>query len=261
MADNNSLSQSLLIGLGLSEKEANIYSKLLQIGEASVSHIIKESGLKRGITYAVLYKLEQMGLVIQLKRSGKTHFQVTDPQNLKSMVEQKKKEIDSLHHNLDYVMPGLVSQYKLAVNKPTVRYLEGQEGIREVFEDIYAPKTEGVYGCVDLEKADEVFPSYIMDKLIPKRVKNKLFAYSLIADSDMARLVQKNDDKQLRKSVLIDKKLYPLPAEIDVYGDKIAMLSLKKDEFVGLIIENADLAQTLRSIFKLAFSTGDQKGR
>ncbi len=85
------------------------------------------------------------------------------------------------------------------------------------------------------------------------RMKNRVTAYSLIADSPQARGVKKNDKTQLRKSILIDKKKYPLPAEIDVYEEKIAMLSFNKGEFVGIIVENKDLAESLRSIFKLSF--------
>ena len=51
----------------------------------------------------------------------------------------------------------------------------------------------------------------------------------------------------------MDKKTYPLPAEIDVYEDKVAMLSFAKGQFVGLLIQNKDIATSLKTIFKLAF--------
>ena len=70
---------------------------------------------------------------------------------------------------------------------------------------------------------------------------------------DIFDKLSKRDKKQLRESVLLDKKTYPLPAEIDVYEDKVAMLSFAKGQFVGLLIQNKDIATSLKTIFKLAF--------
>ena len=51
-----------------------------------------------------------------------------------------------------------------------------------------------------------------------------------------------------------------MPAEIDIYEDKIAMLSFNKDDFTGLVIENKAFAQTLRSIFKIGFDLTKRTG-
>ena len=51
----------------------------------------------------------------------------------------------------------------------------------------------------------------------------------------------------------MNKSTDPLPAEIDVYEDKIALLSFTKGKFVGILIQNQDIATSLKTIFKLAF--------
>lgn len=240
--------------LGFSEKEAIIYRIILDLGQGSAAEIISESGLKRGITYAVLYNLEKQELILKFLKGSKTYFQAEDPQKLIDILENKKKQIDTLDVNLNQILPHLRSHFKLALGKPTVRYFEGEEGIRAVFKDIYAKKKDIVWGCVDLEKANEAFPDYISNKLIPLRIRNKVTAHSLVAESDKGKEIAKNDKKHLRKTFLVDKKEYPIPAEIDIYEDKIAMLSFKKGDFIGLILENKDMAESLRSIFKLAFT-------
>jgi len=62
-----------------------------------------------------------------------------------------------------------------------------------------------------------------------------------------------NDKNQLRETVLVDPREYPLSAEIDVYENKIALMDFSKGSFVGVLIENKSMAETLGSIFKLAF--------
>ena len=240
--------------LGFSDKEAKIYRIILDLGLGSAGEIIKKSGLKRGITYAILYNLEKQGLIRKFQKRSKTYFQTEDPQKLIDILENKKKQIDTLDSNLSQIVPQLRSHYKLALGKPTIRYFEGEEGIKTVFADIYAKKNDIVWGCVDLEKVDEAFPDYIQKQLIPLRIRNQVTAHSLVADSPQAREIAEKDKKQLRKTILVDKQEYPLPAEIDVYEDKIAMLSFRQGDFIGLILENKDIAESLRSVFKLAFA-------
>lgn len=248
--------KTLLLDAGFSEKESLVYKTLLEKGTLSAIEVMKLTDLKKGITYTLLYKLVENELVLQFEKEGQLYFQPNDPDKLKNFIERKKKAVEDVASRIDKALPSLKSTYKLAVGKPTIQYFEGGEGIKAIFEDIYGKKEKGdiVYGCVDLEKADAVFPAYITSKLIPKRIRNKVFAHSFLGDSAQAREIVKNDSKQYRKSVLIDKNNYPLPAEIDVYENKIAMLSFAKGEFIGILIENPDLAQSLKSIFKLAFS-------
>lgn len=245
--------ESLFKDLGLSEKEALVYRVLLDLGTAKVSTIITKSGLKRGITYLTLYNLEKNFLVTSFKKDKKTYFRAENPQKLIDMVEGYEKKVHHVKEGLKVALPKLISQYKLTIGKPTIRYFEGEEGIREIFKDIYSAKKDIVWGCVDLENADDAFPSYIQKELIPLRIKNKVIAHSFVADSHQAKEILKKDKTHLRKTQLLDKNKYPLPAEIDIYEDKIAMLSFAKGEFIGLLIENKDFATSLRSIFKLAF--------
>ncbi len=250
---NPQLLELLFHQLGFSEKEVIVYRVLLEKGEAGAGEIIKKSGLKRGITYAVLYNLSDKKLIRTFEKRGKTYFQVESPLRIMEMVEKRKQELAAIDANMKHVIPQLVSQYKLAVGKPTIQYFEGEEGLLKVFDDIYAPKEDIVYGMADLDSIDEVFPKHIDKQLVPDRIKNKVTAYSFFPKSPLSEELHNNDEKQLRKSVLVNREEYPMPAEIDIYQDKIAMMSFTKGEFIGLLIENKDFAQTLRTLFRLAF--------
>lgn len=251
--------ENLLQSLGLNAKEIKIYQVLLTEGILPAGMVIKKSGLKRGITYASLYNLEEKGLILRSNKSGILHFGPENPSKLMELVEDRKTEIKTIEQSLFQTLGKLTKIYKMSIGKPVIRYFEGEKGITEVFNDIYAAKKEIVWGCVDLEQADQAFPEYIKKELIPLRVKNKVLAHSFVADSAQARNIVRQDKKQLRRTVLLDKEKYPLPAEIDIYEDKIAMLSFTKGEFIGIIIENADFAESLRSVFKLAFEAKKSK--
>ncbi len=252
----NRLRKQLYISIGLSDKEGVVYDVLLQKGELAASSIEKETGLKKN-TYTLLKSLVRKKLVVPFLRDSIQWYQAASPDHLEDLLNEQYQSINQTKQLLGQLMPVLKTSYTMAVNKPTIRYYEGEEGIKNVFSDIYSAKDEPVYGCVDLEKADSVFPKHILQDLIPLRVKHNLFAYSLVSDSKQAREIKLHDEQQLRQTVLVNKEKYPLPAEIDVYENKIAMLSFERNEFVGLIIENQPFAQTIKSILKLALLHSD----
>lgn len=196
--------------------------------------------------------LEAKKLVVMVQRDGRAYYQAQPPDSLRLLAEAQLVAAAHTREAFEQLLPDLKSHYAMSVGKPTVQYYEGEKGLQTVFTDIYAKKTTPVYGCVDLEKTEAVFPTQVLKELIPLRIKNKLFAYSLLADSPAARKTHQEDVSHLRSSVLVDKQDYPLPAEIDVYEDKIALLSFEAGSFIGIVIQNEAFATTLKSIFKLA---------
>jgi len=245
--------ESLFLSLGMSEKEALVYRLLLRLGKTKVAPIIKGSGLKRGITYAVLYRLEKQGLAKKFEQAKMTFFQAEPPYRLAEQAEKRAKEAQMTKDLIEEVLPSLNSEYKIAIGKPVIRYFEGKEGLVKIFQDIYAPKKDTVWGLCDADVIEETLKGITFGNLIPGRIKNKLQVKVLFSDTPLAKKLHQDDKKTYRESFLIDPKKYPFPAEIEAYENKIALMSFKKGDFLGLIIENEDFATSLRSLLKLTF--------
>jgi sugar-specific transcriptional regulator TrmB len=255
----NEVIKILFSQLGFSEKETKVYTVLLEKGELPAGEIVKASGLKRGITYAVLYELEEKGLVKFTKKGTRTIFQPESPHKLLELVEVRKEQINAIENTLKYSIPKLMSQYKLALGKPTVQFYEGEESIRDLLHEISDSQSEEIYQCVDLDAMQKILPSDKKGKIIANRSKHNYKSYTIFIDTKQAQELSQYDDQEVRMSILINKDKYPLPAEIDVYEDKIGMISLNKGNYIGVVIENKAFATTLRSIFKLAFETNYKK--
>jgi len=239
----------LLISAGLNKKEAQIYLYLLEKGPTKALTIFEKLKMKKGNTYALLEKLTQKGFIL---KKGPL-FSPNPPQTIFFQLEEKAEMLNNSLNNFKSLLPKLNSMYKLSLGKPTIRYYEGKEGLVEVFKDVYSPKTKPVYGAVDADKIEEIFLGLSEGKLIPTRLKTGLKVKVLFNDTPLAQKLHQMDKKQLRESILLDKEKYPLPAEIESYEDKVALMSFKKGDFLGLIIENEEFALTLRSILKFLF--------
>ncbi len=240
---------------GLSEKQAKLYRLLLIDGEARPSTLSKKSGIKRGNVYALLKDLAFRGLVTEFEKEKVTYFRPEPPEKIAALIEYQEKEAQVAKNLAAELLPNLTSQWKTAIGKPVIRYYEGEEGLKKVLEDVYSPGKVEVIGAAGLEHPHQELYSHIIDKLLPLRIRRKIFARAINTDSPRARVLQEHNAKQLRETFLVDPIHYPLPAEIDVYEDKIALSSFIKDDFVGLIIENHAIATTLMSVFRLLFDS------
>lgn len=236
--------------LGLSEKQAKIYRVLLGRKTARAALLSKKSGINRSNTYVLLTDLVKRGLVRELTKGQVKSFQAVEPVKLLRLAQQRQRDLEAAGRLAEEMVPELTKEWKASVGRPVVRYLEGKEGLQQVFEDIYNPQNSEVYGCVDMEKVHEVFPDHIVKELIPKRVEYGVKAYGVLGKSNDTEKLKEQDEAQLRETILLDKSDYPLPAEIEVYQDKVAMMSFATGEMVGVILENADFATSLESLFR-----------
>lgn len=245
--------RSIFVSCGLSEKEALLYDIMLTHGTQTAAELEKLSGLKKN-TYSLLSALHSKKLAQRIKLGNKIVFRPAPPSVLSEIVQKTAHSLEQTKSTLTAMLPELTSTYRISVDKPIVRMYEGQEGLQEVFTDIYGPKSGDniVWGCGDMERVNIEFPKHLEDQLIPLRMKHKWIAKSLFVNNSAGAVLHEKDAQELRDSVLVDKTAYPMPSEIDVYDDKITMISFERQDFVGLVIENKAFAQTLRSIFTLA---------
>lgn len=239
--------------LGLSEKQATLYRLLLENGASRPAALAQKSGIKRSTVYALLKDLAQHGLVKQFEKGNIIFFRPETPYKLHEMIEAKTRDAGIAKELGEDVVAGLTGQWKAAVGRPVVRHFEGREGVVRVLEDIYSPGKKDIVGCVGLEHPDEELYGDIIARFMPLRIRRKIFTRALNSDSPRARALKKQDAKHLREIFLSDPTRYPLPAEIDVYAERIALLSFDRKDFTGLIIENQAFAITIRSVFTLLF--------
>lgn len=76
--------------LGLSKKEASVYTTLLQLGEVGSSKIIRDTGLHGQFVYSALGSLEKKGLVQYVLKNGRKKFSARNPKILTRQAERQK---------------------------------------------------------------------------------------------------------------------------------------------------------------------------
>lgn len=232
----------ILEGQGLSEKEANVYMALLQYEEALPSVIAKKAGVKRPTCYVVLEQLQKKGLVSHITKKGTLYFRALHPQ---AYVNDQQAKMRSL----EKALPELLSLRQELIATPQMTIYEGKEGLKKIMDDTLTAKTE-LFCWADISLAmdslTDYYPSYI-----ERKVKRTLWLRGVVPYDSLAVKFKERGAAEFREIYLIPKDKFPFYNEINIYDDKVAIIS--HQDQVGIIIQNQYIADTQRSIFKLGF--------
>lgn len=238
----------ILTQLGLNESEALVYEIMLELGPNPATSLIKPSGLGRGNLYNVLTSLKEKGLITE-KVGKKTVFTASDPETLRILAKGKLSSMQEILNQLDATMPKLKSNYQLITKKPTFRVFEGIEGIKSIYLETLA-QDQPIFALVGPDDPHPELYSWLTKTYTKKRVLAKIHATVIASGDTKAKKYEKESEESLRSVTLIDDNVYPFSGEVDVFGQKIAFISYKSDELIGIIFESPALAETMRSTIK-----------
>ena len=97
MSQSNSSLFNNLINIGFSEKEANVYLALLELGKRTVSAIARKAGINRTTTYDVLESLAAKNLITISGKQPLQEYMAESPDKIaifiEKQIEQKKRKL------------------------------------------------------------------------------------------------------------------------------------------------------------------------
>ena len=249
---------------GLNEKEISVYLSLISLGRSPVRLVAKEAKVNRGTTYDILKNLVELGLVSYYKDYGKEdkrqYFVAEPPRKLLDAIENKKRNLETVEEQIAKALPELESIYEKSGARPTVKYYEGNAGVRTVLQDVLgttAKATEKIYyaySSADIrEYLYKAYPRYSDD-----RIKQKI-RVQVIAVGKGGELVGLDERKWLSHkdpSRLREDEAGSAPTYVLIYSGKVAMISVDlTKQPVGVIVEDQGLYQTQKMVFQKLWDT------
>jgi sugar-specific transcriptional regulator TrmB len=233
-----------LINAGLSENEAKVYLAALELGETSVYRLAKKSGVKRTTTYLAVESLKEKGLISAFSKNGVTICYAESPKKLTHVLEEKKKA-------LDRIMPELLAFNNLIDRKPKIRYFEGAEAYKEVFNDVLRHSDMEMLGTFNEKFWD--YEKYFTAHFMPERKKKNIQARMLFRDSQSLRNIAQEMNNYLSKTKLVPGDKFEIEIEMVVYGkNKVGFVSY--DEEIAIIIESQKIHDTQKGFFETIWS-------
>ena len=241
--------KKILDSLDLTDKESAILLTLFQSGPLYAATIAKRTRLNRTTAYGLLKSLAGKGLVASTKKEGVMQYTAIAPKMLPGYIARKQHTLHESEELARKVIPQLELLNKQVVALPQIQFFEGIEGVKQAYEDTL----ENNKGMVvyDLTGTDALFNKMgkrWVDYYVKKRANLGIKCFDIAPDSEWSRISQKADTELLRITKLLPAE-FSFNTEIDIYDNKLAIFSFSGDNPIAVIIEDAHIADTLKTLF------------
>ncbi|EKE25394.1 MAG: Transcriptional regulator, TrmB [uncultured bacterium] len=235
--------KKVLQQFGLSGRKADVYLAALELGSSSVIEISKKANIKRTTCYDILLDLMNEGLISETSKGKKRLFVGEDPEKIQRNLKNKERLFAE-------ILPQLQSINNVRGSKPKIRFYEGKEGIKEVYEDTLKYENKEILGFASYDVVSLIGKEWAHEYL-QKRIKKGIYGKGIIPGSEpMMKDFISKDQEQRRSTKVIDPKKYPFSIEINIYGHQSVALMSAKEE-IAVIIEGAEIHNTMKLIFEL----------
>jgi sugar-specific transcriptional regulator TrmB len=238
--------------IGLSGDQADVYNYLVTHSGTSASTIARNTKIQRTFVYLILNELIGLSLVERNDSAKVARFSITNPEYINNFVEQKKSEISLAEKALETIKHPLARQYSIQSGQPGVSFFVGLDGLKKLYHDINDSGEKNLWIIRSNTRPHPEILTEInkqVDYQIRKGIKVRLINSS--TDSNLKEGLESKKDINLERGIVAGE-VFKNPAQIIIYQDKVAFTTFTEPEFTT-IIENADIATTLRSTYQLVW--------
>lgn len=239
----------LLEDAGLTHTQARTYKALIQNGPCTAPRIAPQVDESRSNTYKVLDKLCALGLASKERQGKKSYYIAASPSALETLAQQRAARVDSQQRKLKAALPDLLQFFFAHSEQPSIRFFQGKEGIQHIFADMLQTGQD-IYllrSPEDVNFYDEAFFAGFRKR----RALLGITTYALTPNVPSAVHDPQLDFKNKFIRTWLLPEAYTASVEWDIYGSKVALISYGK-EAMGIIIESAQIAESMRQMFRLA---------
>ncbi len=238
---------NILKELGLIENEINIYLELLKRGPSLASDIAQSTGLHRTHAYDILRSLIKKSLVSHMIRENRKYFQAVGPEQLESLLNDKKEQLEKDEKILSELIKEL--QETIVIPKPhlIVSVYEGQKGFKALLEDILRRKKD--YLVLGYNPKAEESLKYFLPGFYKRRIKANIKRRAIVDPRFKGSDVEKQKLQEIR---FLN---YGFPMGIIVYGERVVMTIIQETGQVAVVIENQKFADNFKKLFDQMWKT------
>lgn len=235
---------------GLTKQEAETYLASLEIGKPTPLSVSRETGRPRPTVYRIMEELVEKGLMGKIREGKHTLYVPEDP---RALVEKLKLQMSSIQN----VMTELRELATIYRNRPTVRFFEGSEGVKRIFQDILLLDNKELLAFSSIKELLKAMPEYY-STFMKSRIRRRIHARIISPKDDEGIKLQSKGASEYREIKFIPddlaRELGVIGGHVFVYGDRVALISFESDQ-TSVIIENKALANVERSLFEIAWKS------
>ena len=235
----------VLKNFGLSDKEIKVYLALLKLGSAPVRKISDQADINRTTVHDILNKLIDESLVSYVDKQKHRYFTAEPPEHLLHATKIREQKLSQTEEDIKDILPELKILYEKSGSKPTVKYFEGDTGLRAIMQNVLdcvsqtSDRRYYVYSSSAVrDTLHKIFPEWNKE-----RTKRKI-SVQTISIGPGGELHGLDERKWLSRDE-------GAPTYTMLYAGKTALISLNPNkEPIGVVVEDENTYKTKIMIFK-----------
>lgn len=239
-----------LSAAGLSNNEAKCYTELLKKTAWRPSDLAAAIGETRTNCYKILDRLVGYGLAERFDQDKKLHYRATNPSRLLQLVREQRAVREKAEQELELHAQNLMGEYLKTNEQAGVRYFQGKEEIKEIFEEIAASSGEVTF--VHTPLGIDFYGFETMHNLRMLAINAGVPRRALTPDNRYvkANSYQENDVQSLLDRTWLRAEDYTASVEWGAFDGKLYIINYAQ-EALGLIIDSPAIAEAFKQLFTL----------
>ncbi len=240
---------SVLKDFGFSKKEADVYLAVLELGDATITDIAKKVKFPRTSCYEIVKTLIARHMISYFVKKRTRLYVAEDPKKIVSFFKHRAEIFKE-------ILPRLLAHSGKAGARPIIRFYEGEAGLKTILDEIIDEK-RNFDAITSIDDAHTLFSGDFYE-FIENRKKHFLHVRLLTDHSKRSEALREKDDEELRETRFVPCE-YNFKTANWIFGDKVALLSLKKEHPIGIVIEDTAIADTFRMYFELLWKNAERE--
>ena len=242
----------MLENIGLTQQQAKVYIKLLELGPSNAGKLVKEIDIERVSCYDTLNRLIRRGLVSFLEIRGHRLYQATNPQRLLKFAEDAEEKAKKQKETVQLIIPELAELQKtgLKEQKEATIY-KTKEGVKSIFEmmlDVGKP-----INVISATGKAIINMNFYFPMWNKKRVKKNILV-KIIFNNELRK---SKITKMPLSEVKFMPKEYSSPSTLFVFGEYVANLLWSDVPFVFLI-KSSEIAKSYQNYFNMIWNLANK---
>ncbi len=216
----------------LTLNEAKTYTTLLKFKELNANTLAKKTKIDRSLTYNILNKLLEKGLVNYKIKESKKYFTASKPENLLNNLKEKESIIKK-------IIPTLEKIQQTDENEYSINIYEGKAGLRSWINLILKEKEYLCFGITGKSYYELYEMPLIIKEIKKRKIKGRLIGY------------EKTDKTKKPFKLKFEYRFidFKMSATTSIFGDYISIHQIDEKPLI-IVIKNKDVANSYRNLFE-----------
>ncbi len=240
--------RQVLLDLGLSESEVQLYVSLVERGALTARELTMLTKAKRPTVYYALRQLQDRGLVTKKGSQSTERFQAEPPEALSAVVKIRQQRLAALASDVESLIPELKKNVVVHEGAPGVTYYQGVEAMKRAIMDTLYCKS----GKIDsLAPSDNFFWQVGQEfsaAYIHERVARGIYTRNLWEQKLEPKILPQSYKGKAQVRILPEPMIGNFRTTIFLYDQEVMYISSLESGYV-LVVKSREHHELMRAMY------------